>query len=391
MLYRASLVSVFLLFSFSGLLAQSGIVFFEGSWTEAMSTAREQRKLIFVDAYTTWCGPCKMMSRNTFPAENVGNLFNENFINVKLDMEQGEGVGFASRYQVNAYPTLLFLNHKGEIVHKVLGYMSPNELIREGRVALKPENSLSGLELAYQEGTMDQDTLMMLAMAYHKMDDRRAFEVGDRFFQTITKEKELLEKENWEAIQSLTYDLNSREYQYLLSKQKKFIRKFGYQPVLDKVYDLLKKAALSSALTRNDQAYKQALNIAQNQLRDDNRTSIRLQMTYTEAAKDWEAYAARTAEYFDRFIIIQPKELSNAAKNFYLHVGNEEYLEQSLDWIRQSVAIENAGYNNLIHAQLLGKLGRNEDALRQAYRARRQLELEGADVREVNGLIRKLE
>lgn len=391
MLYRASLVTVFLLFFLSGLLAQTGIVFFEGSWSEALSTAREQRKLIFVDAYTTWCGPCKMMNRNTFPAENVGSLFNQNFINVKLDMEQGEGSSFAARYQVNAYPTLLFLNHKGEIVHKVLGYMAPNELIREARVALKPENSLSGLELAYQEGTTDRDTLLMLAMAYHNMDDRRAFDVGDRFFQTIENEKDLLGKENWAAIRSLTYDINSREYQYLLNKQKKFIRKFGYQPVLDKVYDLLKKAALSSALTRNDQVYKQALEIAKTQLKDDNRTSIRLQMTYTEAAKDWEAYAVRTAEYFDRFIIIQPKELSNAAKNFYLHVANEEYLEQSLDWIRQSEAIENAGYNNLIHAQLLGKLGRNDEALRQAYRAKRQLELEGADEREVSALIRKLE
>lgn len=391
MFYRASLILFSLLLSGAGLLGQNGIVFFEGSWVDVLSTAREQRKLIFVDAYTTWCGPCKMMNRNTFPAENVGSLFNESFVNVKLDMEKGEGLSFAARYQVNAYPTLLFLNHKGEIVHKVMGYLSPNELIREARVALKPENSLSGLELAFEQGTRNRDTLMMLATAYHRMEDRRAYEVGDRLFQTIENEKELLEEENWDAIKALTYDISSREFQYLLSKQKKFIRKYGYQPVLDKVYDLLKKATLSSALTRNDEAYKQALEIAQSQLKDDNRTSIRLQMTYTEATKDWEGYAARASEYFDRFIITQPKELSNAAKNFYLHVANEEYLLKALDWIRQSEAGENAGYNNLIHAQLLGKLGREKEALRQAHRAKRQLELEGADTREVEALIAKLE
>lgn len=390
MLRRISLL-VFSCLILSTAALADGIVFFEGSWADALETARSQRKLIFVDAYTEWCGPCKMMNRNTFPSDQVGELFNSSFVNVKLDMEKGEGLTFASRYQVNAYPTLLFLNHKGEIVHKVLGYLSPRALMAEAQVALRPENSLSGLELAYEQGTTNRDSLFMLAMAYHQMDDRRAYDVGDRFFSTISRDKELLLPENWKAIQALTVDINSREYQYLLKKQKKFIRKFGYQPVLDKIYDLLKKAAISSALTRNDQAYQQALSIADSRLKDDGRTSLRLQMTYAEASKNWPAYAARAVEYFDRHIIIQPKELSNAAKHLYLHITNEEQLEEAIAWTRQSIAIENAGYNNLILAQLLGKVGNQEEALRQAYRAKRQLELEGADTREVEALIRNLE
>lgn len=390
MLRRISLIVVSLLILSTAAMAE-GIVFFEGSWSEALATARSQRKLIFVDAYTEWCGPCKMMNRNTFPSDQVGELFNSSFVNVKLDMEKGEGLTFASRYQVNAYPTLLFLNHKGEIVHKALGYLSPRALMSEAQIALRPENSLSGLELAFEQGTTNRDSLFMLAMAYHQMDDRRAYDVGERFFSTISRDKELLLPENWKAIQALTVDMNSREYQYLLKKQKKFIRKFGYQPVLVKMYDLLKKAAISSALTRNDQAYQQALEIANTRLKDDGRTSLRIQMTYAEASKNWPAYAARAVEYFDRYIIIQPKELSNAAKHLYLHINNEEQLEEAIAWTRQSIAIENAGYNNLILAQLLGKTGNEVEALRQAYRAKRQLELEGADTREVEALIRHLE
>ncbi|MEL7341545.1 MAG: thioredoxin family protein, partial [Bacteroidota bacterium] len=132
MLRRISLIVVSLLILSTAAMAE-GIVFFEGSWSEALATARSQRKLIFVDAYTEWCGPCKMMNRNTFPSDQVGELFNSSFVNVKLDMEKGEGLTFASRYQVNAYPTLLFLNHKGEIVHKALGYLSPRALMSEAQ------------------------------------------------------------------------------------------------------------------------------------------------------------------------------------------------------------------------------------------------------------------
>ncbi|MDP5169295.1 MAG: thioredoxin family protein [Bacteroidia bacterium] len=391
MKHRLLTVLALLLLILSVASAQTGVTFYEGSWADALATARQQRKLIFVDAYTTWCGPCKMMNRNTFPDEAVGELFNQNFVNVKLDMEKGEGLTFASRYAVNAYPTMLFINHKGEVVHKILGYRAPKELLKEARVALSPENSIDALELAFQQGTTDRDTLLMIAMTWHDKEDRRAYDAGDRFFKTISNDKELLQSDNWKAIEALTYDLNSREYQYLLAKQKKFIKKYGYQPVLDKIYSLLKKAALSSAIMRNNKAYDQALQIANTQIKDDGRTAIRLQMTYTEAAKDWDGYAARSAEYFDRFIITQPKELSNAASLFYLHVANEEMLEKALGWTRQSIALENAGYNNLIQAQLLGKLSRKGEALKQAYRAKALLEQEEADLREVNALIEKLQ
>lgn len=391
MLIRSLSFVLVLLISAPAIVAQPGIVFFEGSWNDALAMARQKRKVIFVDAYTTWCGPCKMMNRNTFPDNKVGALFNAQFINVKLDMERGEGIQFGNQYEVIAYPTLLFINHEGEVVHKVLGYRGPKELLQEAGAALRPENNLDLLSLAFEQGTTDRDTLRMLAMTWQSVEDRRAYEAGDRFFKTITKDKELLEEDNWEAIQALTYDLQSREYQYLLDKQQAFIRRYGYQPVLDKVYSLLKKAAISSALTRNDVAYQQALDIANRRLKDDGRTAIRLQMTYTEAAKDWTGYSARAAEYFDRFIITQPKELSNAAKLFYLHVSHEEMLEKALGWVQQSIALENAGYNHLVQAQLLAKLGRKEEALRQAYRAKSLAETEGEPMAEYDDLVRRLQ
>jgi len=70
------------------LSAQGGIEFSKGDWNEILAQAKNENKIVFVDAYTTWCGPCKMMSRDVFPNPRVGAFYNTNFVNAKIDMER---------------------------------------------------------------------------------------------------------------------------------------------------------------------------------------------------------------------------------------------------------------------------------------------------------------
>jgi thiol:disulfide interchange protein len=66
-----------------------GIRFMDATWEQVMAEAKKQEKLIFVDAYTTWCGPCKVMAQNVFTQKEVGDFYNRYFVNYKLDMEKG--------------------------------------------------------------------------------------------------------------------------------------------------------------------------------------------------------------------------------------------------------------------------------------------------------------
>ena len=97
-----------LLFSWN--VFSQGIQFETGSWKEVLQKAKQENKLVFVDLYTTWCGPCKKMAAETFPQQTVGDYFNKNFVNYKIDAEKGEGPGLAGKYEVSAYPTLVFVN-----------------------------------------------------------------------------------------------------------------------------------------------------------------------------------------------------------------------------------------------------------------------------------------
>ncbi len=110
--------------------ALQGIDFSGISFEEAKTKAIENNQLIFVDAYTTWCGPCKQMAATSFKDDEVANLFNEKFINLKIDCEEEtEGVQFAKDYKIKAYPTLLIINGEGTVVKRVIGYHSASELI----------------------------------------------------------------------------------------------------------------------------------------------------------------------------------------------------------------------------------------------------------------------
>ena len=115
---------------------EKGIVFFEPNWQKVKAEAKKQNKLIFIDAYTTWCGPCKQLKKNTFPDKAVGEFFNENFINVAFDMEKDDGLLLANQYGVSAFPTLLITDANGKIVTYTLGFMRPKELIEFGKQSL---------------------------------------------------------------------------------------------------------------------------------------------------------------------------------------------------------------------------------------------------------------
>ena len=120
---------------FAGSALGQGIQFETGKWADVRTKAGDAGKLIFIDLYTTWCGPCKTMSNEIFPQENVGEYFNANFINYKIDAEKGEGPGLAKQYKVTAYPTFVFADANGNMVYRFEGAREADRLIKEGEKA----------------------------------------------------------------------------------------------------------------------------------------------------------------------------------------------------------------------------------------------------------------
>lgn len=98
-----------------------GVNFFEGTFRQAKEKAKKENKLIMLDAYTTWCGPCKVLKNKVFPNKELGDYINANFVSIGVDMEAGEGPALANMYPIEGYPTILFLDATGKVRKKILG------------------------------------------------------------------------------------------------------------------------------------------------------------------------------------------------------------------------------------------------------------------------------
>lgn len=112
------------------------IAFDKSNWNTLLAKAKKENKLIFVDAYTEWCRPCIQMAKDVFTLDNVADFYNENFINVSMDMEKGEGPELVKKYKVQAYPAFLYINGDGKLVHRDGGYQEAPAFIKAGKAAI---------------------------------------------------------------------------------------------------------------------------------------------------------------------------------------------------------------------------------------------------------------
>jgi thioredoxin-related protein len=122
------------------------------TFEQALDAQAKEPKKIMMDAYTKWCGPCKLLDKNTFQNPDVVKYVNENFYAVKFDAEgqsefnfKGEnysnpgfdparGNGRNAQHQfsgalgINAYPSIVFFDEKGDPIVVLPGYKTPQQL-----------------------------------------------------------------------------------------------------------------------------------------------------------------------------------------------------------------------------------------------------------------------
>ena len=131
-----------------------GIEFMDNEpWSKVLQRAKEQSRLIFMDCYTVWCGPCKGLAQDVFPQKQVGDFFNAHFVNVKYDMEKGDGKMLREKYKeyIIGFPTLLLLDGDGNVVHQMAGYQKAENLIAGMKAGMEGK-SLPALQKKYEAG-----------------------------------------------------------------------------------------------------------------------------------------------------------------------------------------------------------------------------------------------
>ncbi len=127
------LYGIILSCTLASLQAQHGLTFRDDYWLEkAIQIAQIEDKNIFIDTYTPWCGPCKLMDIQ-FQDPELGDFFNKHYINIKINMDSPHGAAIKSKYQVVFLPTLLIIDKFGHVKYASDGIVSSDELLAFGK------------------------------------------------------------------------------------------------------------------------------------------------------------------------------------------------------------------------------------------------------------------
>lgn len=364
-----------------------GIAFQEMDMSIALEKARSEDKLVFIDAYTTWCAPCVLMSKKVFTVEKVGDFYNEHFICLKKDMEKGEGIGLASTYNVSAYPTFLFINGDGELVHKGLGYMPVENFIQLGHSALNPDVDLKNIKdkLASIDSLPMQE-LHSIAINLLEMQDTEGEIFAKKYLE---KSSQWNDRQSMELILYLANEYEDEYYNYIVEKRHLFIQEFGENNVDGKLRQMIenhlytnienvdlvatKDLYYSIFTTRKAQPFYQLFEINYHELQGNVAKMIESSINFYKANPnlDWST-------------------LNDLAWRFYEKTNQKKAIKKAAKWAKQSVNLDENAYNTDTLAALYYKLGMQKKAEKFALKSIELAKETGQDASVTEDLLQKI-
>lgn len=248
---RKVLIMLMLMVGTTAFAQHQKINFEELQLQEALKQAKAQHKLIFVDCFTDWCIPCKQMEATVFQTDTVAQFFNSTFINLKKDMEKGEGPEVRKNYTVGAFPSYLLLNEDGKILYKFVGGMSAEKFMAHIRTGMKADNAVLTLNARYASG--DHEPAMLRALVLQKIENMEipdAKRINNELMALLTPAQRAL-PENWILFNENRYamylsNVDTDNFNYLADHWRDFAATNHKDSVDKKMSFIFRKLATES-------------------------------------------------------------------------------------------------------------------------------------------------
>lgn len=204
-----------------GLTALAQTNFRHISFDEALKAAKQENKLVFIDFYTDWCGPCKKMANEVFPQKMVGDFMNEKFVNLKFNAEK-EGKELAARYKVSAYPTFVILDAEGKVVGELKGAMDGQTFIQKLDGKLNPEMTPERIAERYKGGERTPELVNTYALSLmEKNKENEGFKVINDYFNSLS-DAERMNPANAFLFTRYTVALNDPKVDFMVAHRNEF-------------------------------------------------------------------------------------------------------------------------------------------------------------------------
>lgn len=364
-----NLIHALLLILSIQLCSAQGVDFFHGSFEEAKLEAKVQGKLIFMDAYAVWCGPCKMMTNNVFPQDKVGDFFNKHFINMKVDMEKGEGVDLRRQYGVSAYPTLLLIDAEGAVVQQIKGARGADALIEWAKKANRPNPMLTKkMQEKYDNG--DRDAPLMRDLIKVKASLKENIDTLMQEYIANLSPEEIVARENTDFVFEQTNSIYSPGLKVMKEYARYFTDILGEGSMDRKISGIARTAANNAVKNKNKEELGAAIVfLKQYKPKNYKELSSELEVNFFGKTEDWKSYDKLVTKHLARYKKGDDKAYRDVSWNYYMKISNVASLWKAEKWMQNNIKLNNTYENNLTQAYLLYKLevySEAEDAVNYA-------------------------
>lgn len=386
------LLSLFLIGFSTLLFSQDGINFQQITFKEILAKAKAEKKLIFIDAFAVWCGPCKLMEKNIFPLPSVKEYYNANFINARFDMEKGEGRELALKYGIRSYPTFLFLNGDGEVVMKNYGYMSEKDFLTMAKEANNPKFATFSNKELFEKGEKDPEFLLNMMRLYAESDYDLAKKVSERFFEV--KKNDPLTKDELGMLLYFLKSPNDANYKIFVNKKAEIIslmsediyKQFDANIKISKILE--NSLDQKTGIINDEYFYKNATPLIG---KAEAETALnRMKVMFYPSVSNYEGYEKAALEYYKNSDNFDTEELIKAAWIFSEHISNPMALRKAEEWAEKSVMKSENAENTYILAKLYSKSGNKENAKMYAEIAKNLATTQGKDATMATKLLETL-
>jgi thiol-disulfide isomerase/thioredoxin len=345
-----------------------GIDFFKGEWQAALELAKSQDKLIFVDAYATWCGPCKRMSSDVFPDAEVGAFYNRNFISLKLDMEAPENLEFRSKYPVAAFPTLYYISSDGEVVQSVKGAQQVAQFISTGKKALALAEPTGEYAEQYADGDRDPELVYKYVRSLIRNGESH-LKVANDYLRDQT---DLSTPENLQFIMLAATEADSRIFNIMIERKEDIIAANSEDLFFSQVVSACQTTADKAIEYSSPELLAEAWEKMETYCPEKaEQFQYETEMTYALAHRDGKTYA-KAARGYAKDIIAEDADKLN---DFALKVSNafpddEKSLEVAKYAATEAIRYKSDTFrHHYTLATIEHKLGNDKQALAAAHKA----------------------
>jgi len=353
-------VLIFMFLSLQLKASAEGINFFNGTFAEAKAEAAKQHKLIFMDCFTTWCGPCNMMARDIFPRQDVGDYYNAHFVCIKVDMEKGEGLDIAKQFAVHGYPTYLFLDANGMLEHRTLGSRPAATFIEDGKKASDPDRNLLGQIEKFNRGIRDTASLVQLMATSYGIDNKLCERALTAYWNAIP-ESQIVEKHNWDVFSSYENNMNSKAFQYVAEHKSEFAG-YGAETVNNILYGKAAAEIRIAADTKDKVLFDKASAFVKTcKDKEVNVAAGTNTLRYYRKTEQWTDYIGFADSFLAKYG--DKQEIYNSvAWEIVSNSDDAKVLNHALDYITRGMKLEKNYGNSDTWANVLYKLKRYKEA-----------------------------